>query len=218
MQSFDHQPDDQLAQWAVAAGRHPIGSLERQNLLTQLVSTVQQSGRLWRGGGVEPDDYDEALQKTWLYVCRNIEKYDPARAEVMTWINNHLQWRLRDVSIAQVKTQRHIQSLRPRNPDDDAQDQEDPICQIPARSEPSSLLSELQEWLEQEALILQRTHIQRRPDLHCQRVIHQRLLLECPWKELSLQVNCKVPTLSNFYQKKCLPLLRRFFEDQGYAD
>jgi DNA-directed RNA polymerase specialized sigma24 family protein len=233
MYSFDHPPHDPLTcdpltrapltrdpltEWAIAASCHPIGSVARQKLLTQLVSAVQQSGRLWRGGGVDRDDYDEALQKTWLYVCRSIEKYDPDRAEVMTWINNHLQWRLRDIPIAQTKTQKHIKSLLPRNTDEDSQAQEDPIHQIPARSEPSSLLSDLQEWLEQEALILQRVHIQHRPELHCQKVIHQRLLLECPWKELSLRHNCPVPTLSNFYQKKCLPFLRQFMQDQGYID
>jgi hypothetical protein len=219
-----HSLEHQLQQWAINAGTHPLGSLERRQLLTQLVSAAQQSGKLWRGGlGSDRDrayeDYNEALQKTWLYICRNINVYDPSKAGVMTWINGYLKWRLKDIEIARAKEQKDRAPIY-------EQDDDDPISQIPARwspidqgvSEPSTLLADLQGWLEQEAPRLQRIHIKQRPDLHSQWLIAQRLLLERPWKELAATTDSPIPTLSNFYQKKCLPLLRQFLKDQGYVD
>jgi hypothetical protein len=209
-----HSLEHQLQQWAMAAGQHPLGSLERQRLLTQLVSAAQQSGKLWRGDQRDDrarDDYSEALQKTWLYICRNINVYDPSKAGVMTWINGYLKWRLKDIEIARAKAQKDQAPIYD-------QDDNDPISQIPALPAPSTLLTDLQAWLDQDAPQLQRIHVKQRPDLHSQWLIAQRLLLECPWKDLAATTKCPIPTLSNFYQKKCMPLLRQFLKDQGYVD
>jgi hypothetical protein len=49
-------------------------------------------------------------------------------------------------------------------------------------------------------------------------LIERRFLLEVAWKDLSQDFGVPIPTLSNFYQKKCLPLLEEFCKFQGYLD
>jgi DNA-directed RNA polymerase specialized sigma24 family protein len=196
--------ETQLEQWAIAAGRCPIGSLERQQYLTYLLSAAGQSRQLWRGIGLDPDDYDEALQQTWLYVCRRIEVYDPKQAGVMTWINSHLKWRIKDIAIA--RAQERQQKVAVDSPPDR-------VSQIPARPTAPGLLADIHHWLEQEGPRLQRIHIQRHPNIHCQMLIQQRLLLERPWKDLSSTHAVPISTLSSFFQLKCLPPLRQFVLD-----
>jgi hypothetical protein len=211
MQTFETQ----LQEWAIAAGQHPAGSLARRQLLTRIVSAAGQSGKLWRAAGADRDDYDEALQKTWLYVCHRIEAYDPDRAGVMTWINHYLQWRIKDIQIARAKEY----GLRlPIGPEPDAIDHMMAQWVKTPPPAPSTLLSEIHHWLTQEEPRLQSIHIQQRPDLHCQLLIRQRLLLEQPWKDLSQSHRISLSTLSNFFQLKCLPPLRQFVQSQGYAD
>jgi hypothetical protein len=222
-----HPSETQLQQWAIAAGRHPIGSLERQQQLTHLLSAASRSRQLWRGLALAPDDYDEALQQTWLYICRRIETYDPDRAGVMTWINSHLKWRIKDIEIAKAQEWQQRIAL-------DSVQQLERICSArwsaagrrpsasPAHSmthstehpaTSSGLVTAIHHWLEQEEPRLQSIHIRQRPDLHCQMLIHQRLLLERPWQDLAQTYATPVSTLSNFFQVKCLPPLRQFITD-----
>jgi hypothetical protein len=205
--------DTQLQHWAIAAGRHCVGSLPRQQLLTQIVSKASRSGKLWRAPGLHRDDYDEALQQTWFYVCRRIDTYDPDQAGVMTWINSYLKWRVKDIHIAHAQQQSQRVSMD--GPDGDW------IGQMADRltpDPPPPLQADIHQWLHQEAATLQHIHIRQRPDIHCQSLIHHRLLLETPWKDLALAHGAPVSTLSNFFQIKCLPPLRQFIRAQGYAD
>jgi hypothetical protein len=183
--------DTQLQHWAIAAGCHCAGSLPRQQLLTQIVSEASRSGKLWRAPGLHRDDYDEALQQTWFYVCRRIDTYDPDQAGVMTWINSYLKWRVKDIHIAYAQQQSQRVSMD--GPDGDW------IGQMADRLTPDPP-PPLQ------------------ADIHCQSLIHYRLLLETPWKDLALAHGAPVSTLSNFFQIKCLPPLRQFIRAQGYAD
>jgi hypothetical protein len=204
--------ETQLQQWAIAAGRHPAGSLLRQQLLTRIVGEAGRSGKLWRAPGLPQDDYDEALQQTWFYVCRRIEAYDPSQAGVMTWINSYLKWRVKDIHIAHAQQQSQRVSIDAGG---------DWISQMADRftPEPSPpLQADLHQWLTQEAVTLQHIHIRQRPDIHCQILIHDRLLLETPWRDLARAHNAPVSTLSNFFQLKCLPPLRQFIRAQGYAE
>ncbi|HEY9859034.1 MAG TPA: hypothetical protein V6D16_05985, partial [Candidatus Obscuribacterales bacterium] len=79
--SFMDEIDQQLRQLVMAACGQPRGSLERQRALNQLIWQIQRSGKLLRGVGVP--DYEDALQQTWLYCCRNLcealtgNAYDP---------------------------------------------------------------------------------------------------------------------------------------------
>jgi hypothetical protein len=62
---------------------------------------------------------------------------------------------------------------------------------------------------------LRGTYIKGRPDVNCQVLILKRLPPEVSWKDLSEEFRLSIPTLSSFYQRQCLPRLRKFAELEG---
>lgn len=88
------QLDAQIKELALLARRHPHATKGRRIALTQLVNAIWQSGKLCRpySGQFQllyEDIYEEAVQNLFFYLCQNdnINKYDPERGEVMTWMN-----------------------------------------------------------------------------------------------------------------------------------
>ncbi|HEY9299023.1 MAG TPA: hypothetical protein VIQ31_22240, partial [Phormidium sp.] len=91
--------DVQLKKLALEAQRHPPHSDLRQHALGELVEAIRLSGKLSRPHRTRfsPQFYDllyeEAVNKTLIYVCRKIDKYDPERGQdkkFMTWVNFRL--------------------------------------------------------------------------------------------------------------------------------
>lgn len=100
--------EQQLQQLTLEARRYPDISLGRQQKLDQIVRLVIQSNKLW----IENTPYfEDALQQTWLYFCRNINSYDQNKCSVITWLNNCLKWRLRDFYIAETKERGRVTYL-----------------------------------------------------------------------------------------------------------
>lgn len=200
--------DAQLCEWLTTAQQHPRGSLIRQQHLTRVISLIQSSGKLWRGGGVDPDDYNEALQQTWLYLCRKLETYDPSQAGVITWLNHYLKYRLMDLRLArQAQQTRTLYGQLA-----ETGEWLDPLDQVPSPPSTPFLLEAIQAWLQQESATLRRKHVYNRPAINCYRLIQERLPPETPWEVLSQTLGVPVSTLSNFYQRECLPRLRAFAE------
>lgn len=186
---------------------------ERQRRLNPLIYAMQQSGKIWRGGGsIDLDGYEEALQKTWLYFCKNIDAYDPDKAQVLTWFNNYLRYRIKDYNIEQwEEAKRRMSSRETSEPGEFG----DLIERIPDRGDIPPILEQVRGWLETEPLLLT-IHLRQRPDVHCQMLLLRRLPPETPWKALSQEFKVPIPTLSNFYQQRCFPHLRDWGMKQGY--
>lgn len=211
-----------LQRWVEIAQNHPRKSLERRQALTRLILLVQNSGRLWQGGTSTREDYEEALQKTWLWICTKIEDYDPTRVNratgqrttVMAWINSTLKFRLLDL---QLERQKSMQRQAVTTPSLEQTSPQDWMAQIPAPPTPDPLFSLIEEWLQTNAKPLTRIYVTDRPDINCHVIIRHRLPPETDWKRLSQNYQIPISTLSNFYQRKCLPQLRAFLESQGYS-
>ncbi len=206
--------EEQLRRLVEEACGHPPGSPQRARVLTQIIRLV--TVRLWREN---TSYYQDALQQTWLYFCRNIcEGYDPDRGTVVTWLNAYLKHRLQDLYL---KTQEDnirkaslgIQQLA----SGDKSDIYDPVDNIAAPPDAPPILENVQLWAEADILgDLRQTHIQGRPDVNCQVLILKRLPPEVSWKELGNEYGLTVSTLSSFYQRQCIPRLRQFAESEGY--
>lgn len=103
--SIPNNLGDQLQAIAQAAQTAPAGSPQRNRQLNRLISLVQRFGKLSRPPlrhlenhpTLYQEIYEEACQRTWDWLSRAIEQYDPKKASVSTWINNHLKWRIKDV-------------------------------------------------------------------------------------------------------------------------
>lgn len=209
--------DEQLRQLVAVTCGFPPGSAERQRKLTQLVRAIQRSGKLWKEN---TPDYEDALQQTWMYFCRNLceavtgDRYDPERANVSTWLNAYLKRRLQDSRLETAKKKHWLSSMSSSESEGKSQN---PIDNLPAPADLPPILEELQEWVEKDSTRdLRRTHIRDRPDVNCQVLILRRLPPETPWETLAAEYNLSAATLSSFYQRQCLPRLREFGQAQGY--
>ncbi|KYC37312.1 hypothetical protein WA1_47725 [Scytonema hofmannii PCC 7110] len=194
--------------------QHPQGSLERQEGLTEIVKLVQR--KLWKDNS---PFYQDALQRTWLYFCRNIceattgEKFDPERSTVVTWLNAYLKLELRKFYTQGQKTAQRFVSVQIS----DKGEEFDPLDTVAAPVDVPSMLEVTREWAETDLTgELGSIHIKNHPEITCQAIILRRLPPETSWKEIAAEFKVPLATLSTFYQRQCLPRLLKFGEEQGY--
>ena len=208
--------DRQLRELVDRACSHPQGSAVRQKSLTQIIRAIDR--RLWREYTA---GYEDALQQTWLYFCRNIceattgERYNPDRASLITWLNNYLKRRLQDVQIGEHQARHDFVPSQKQGEDGETIDV---IEQQPAPPDIPPILEELRIWAETDPDgTLTSTHIKGHPQVNCQLLILRRLPPETSWEKLSQELGIAIPTLSAFYQRKCMPKLHNFGESEGYV-
>lgn len=188
-----------------------------------MVRAIQQSNKLWKAkpaissGEILLEDYYDALQQTWLYVCRNLceattgKAYDPAIASVSTWINAYLKFRIEDMrrTRRQEKRTQSAPILREG-------EWHNPLDNVAARSSLLPILTQIELWVKHQEKYLRSIHVRDRPDINCYVLILRRLPPETAWTELSNELQVSVATLSGFYQRECLPRLRDFGQSEGY--
>ena len=203
-----------LSQLVKEACKYPPGSKERQKNLTKIIRLV--NSQLWQEN---TPYYEDALQETWIYFCRNIcegkpgKIYDSDKASVVTWLNNYLKWRLKDGYIRTKKQKQKIVSVQ----SDRYNHTIDPINNLPAKADIPPLLGEIEKWvLADPQNKLRRIYLENHPHITSQILILKRLPPETSWKKLAEEYGVAAGTLSSFYQRKCKPLLREFSKSQGY--
>lgn len=205
----------EIEQLVIEACQHPPGSPKRQRYLTQVIRLV--SSKLWHES---VPYYADALQQTWIFFCQNVcesgtgARYDSSRATVVTWLNNYLRRRLQDGTIAAIQ-----EGQRRANPiaTEPGEAEIDPLDRVPAPPDVPPILDRVRQWAETDPTgELGQTHIEGYPQVTCQVLILRRLPPEASWSEISAEFGLKVPTLSSFYQRQCLPRLRKFGESEGY--
>jgi hypothetical protein len=213
------EPDEQLRRLVEEACQHPPGSVLRQRKLTQIIRLT--SNKLWRENTAY---YQDALQQTWVFFCQNVcegktgQCYNPKLGSVATWLNYYLKRRLQDFYIAEQKKQAtQLAGNLQRSRSGEIGDLIDPIDNLPASPDVPPILDEVRTWAESDPEgELSQIHIEGHPHVTCQMLILRRLPPETAWKSLSEEFGLTVSTLSSFYQRQCLPRLRKFGESQGY--
>jgi hypothetical protein len=206
--------NDQLKEWIKEARQSPKKSAARQKAITRIIAAMQQSRKIWRGYGSDDFFYEDALQRTWVWFVKHLDEYDPDKATVLSWFNNHLNFRLWDARIQWAKEQRmraHPQFING--------EWIDPLNFISAPSDLPPILDAVRHWMESDKTKLCRIRLQSRPHVNCYIVLLHRLPFpetNLKWEDLSSEVKVPVPTLSSFYQQYCLPPLLAFGRSQGY--
>ena len=207
--------EQRLRQLVIDTCRHKSGSVERQQGLTQIVRSIVTSGKLWRQ---QVPYYEDALQQTWLYFCRNLceattsdKSYDPHQGSITTWLNAYLKRRLQDGQIqnrvALAQTVAVVDDLI------------NTVETLEAPPDVPPILETTKNWIENDPEgDLSRLHIQGHPQVTCQVLLLQRLPPEQSWEALAAQFGISVSTLRSFYRRQCLPRLRKFGESQGYIE
>jgi DNA-directed RNA polymerase specialized sigma24 family protein len=211
-----NEAEQQLRNLVKEACEHPPGSIKRQRGLTQIIRLTMP--KLWREASPY---YADAVQQTWVYFCQNIcegktgAQYDPSYGSVATWLNAYLKRRLQDGFIGQQKQQASQALSRSRL--SEAEEMPDPIENLAAEPDVPPILESVKAWVEADTSgELRRTHIEGQPAITAQVLILRRLPPETSWKELAIEFGLSVSTLSSFYQRQCLPRLRKFGESEGY--
>ncbi|HEY9601957.1 MAG TPA: sigma-70 family RNA polymerase sigma factor [Allocoleopsis sp.] len=211
--------NEQLHQLVIEACSHPAGSAARQKNLTKIIRLI--TNKLWKE---YTPYYQDALQQTWVYFCHNIcegstgEPYNPERGSVITWLNFYLKRRLQDSYLDEQKRQTRVVSLSHESSGlGDTEKKTDPIENLAAEPDVPPLLEQVRQWAQADSDgDLRRTHIANHPEITCQVLILRRLPPETSWKTLAAEYNLSISTLSSFYQRQCLPRLRKFGESEGY--
>lgn len=208
--------EEKLRQLVCQTCQYRRGSIKRRQSLNRLVQAIIKSGKLWRES---TPYYEDALQQTWLYLCRNLcerntgEPYNPDRSSVTTWLDRYLKKRLLDFRILQCERNNIEISL----PQSDSEHPNNPMENLPAPSDIPPMIEDIRALVETDYDgELGNIHIKGRSDLTCQVLILRRLPPETDWATLAKEFDCSISTLANFYQRQCLPRLRKFGESQGY--
>jgi DNA-directed RNA polymerase specialized sigma24 family protein len=194
---MDVQLDEQLKQLARAAQQQPPLTQRRQLALRQLVNGILTSGRLCRPqsgyfSGVYEDIYDEAVQELLLYICQNIDKYNPERGEVMAWVNVLLERRFFKEAIPKILDKQDMQRMDLSDLDQIA----------PPESNPC-LTEIIKQCIELDSdNLFKKEHIENHPQANFQALARRRLLGKS-WKEIAAEFDIKLSTVSRFYDR-CL--------------
>ena len=189
--------DVQLSNLAIEAQQQPPHSDLRKYALGELIEAIRLSGKLSHPhrSRFSPQFYDliydEAVNKTLTYVCRKIDKYDPERGQLMTWVNFRLD-RVVIESCREFKTP-NIQDL-PSLPD---------LEEIVQPEEPPSLFERVRECLEEDAEnIFKQVYIRNRTDANFSAIALARFSGQS-WEDISAKFRIPLPTLSRFFQRCC---------------
>ncbi|MEB3292380.1 MAG: hypothetical protein VKJ24_04405 [Synechococcales bacterium] len=207
-----------LNQLVLQACRYPPASVERQKLVHELVVAMQNSGQIWRAMNMPRADYHEVLQETWLWFCPNLDQFDPTQAQVMTWFNNRLRFKIQE-HYRRLK-QWHDRTL----PLEPSPGQEGRAMELADprnfwhKLEDAAIWQDRDEWLAKNQTSLRRIHIRQRLDVNCYRLIPQRFTPEpIPWKQIAIDDGISEAVLGAFFQRECVPLLREFARQYGYV-
>ncbi|HEY9692983.1 MAG TPA: hypothetical protein V6D15_12295 [Oculatellaceae cyanobacterium] len=210
-----NKPPDLLTQLVQETCKYPHNSLERKQGLTKIIFLMQKSGKIWRGGReVNLEHYQEALQENWYFFSRNLCNYDPQKASVITWFNTYLEYKLRDI---QAKAAKEVSRRGSAKIDQETGNVIDPIDMFPAPPQNSVLMiKELIKWLNENQKRLSRIHLRDRTEINAHLLISRHLILEETYTTIAQEFTVPIPTLSNFYKDRCLPIIKRWWDEQGY--
>ena len=202
---------DRLQILALTAQQNPPESESRQYALRELVEAIRCSGKLCRPhrGKFSPEFYkllyEEAVNQTLVYVCQKIDLYDASRgAKFMTWVNFRLD---------KLVIECYRQFSSPQTQSFACVDDLERVLEKQQPSTPTRGLSvQLREVLEEDPNnFLKNEHIRARPDANF-RAIALAVISGKSWKEISVEFDLPIGTLSSFFGRTCRKLAPTFKE------
>ncbi|MEH2059995.1 MAG: sigma-70 family RNA polymerase sigma factor [Nostoc sp.] len=195
--------EQQLQELALQVQKHPLGTTARRITLSKLIDGMYCSRKLchpYKGQfpGVYEQIYQEAVQDLFLYICKNIDKYDPQRASFMTWVNMLLSKRFFKEAIPKIignANETNVESSVLENMGDlafDENENEDNYI---------SAFKKIRRYIEIDPKgIFKQAHIKKYPKVNFQEIAVKRWS-GISWKDISQEFNIPVATLSSFYQR-----------------
>ncbi|MBW4510842.1 MAG: sigma-70 family RNA polymerase sigma factor [Scytonematopsis contorta HA4267-MV1] len=206
--------EQQLQELALQAQQHPLGTTVRRITLSKLIDATYRSGKLchpYKGQfpGVYEQIYQEAVQDLFLYICKNLDKYDPERASFMTWVNMLLSQRFFKEAIPKI-----IGKANEINVESSVLDNLEDVVFDDSEDENNYIFTfkKIRRYIEIDPKgIFKQAHIKKYPKVNFQEIAVKRWS-GISWKDISEELNIPVATLSNFYQRT-LESFREEFRD-----
>lgn len=169
--------------------------------------------------------HQEAVSQTWLHFLKNLCECQTQNTQssyvsqacivVKCRLRKYYHCRLLDLKIED--WQRSKQAVNLLDEDGDVRSLEE-ILVAPAADTPD-LLDELRQWLQaDESGILRQTYLGDRTNVNAQVVLLRRLCDDLPGKAIAEEFGVTQGNLTSFFKNRCLPLLHKFLEEQGYID
>ncbi|WP_272033348.1 sigma-70 family RNA polymerase sigma factor [Kamptonema animale] len=214
---------EKLKQLALEAQRHPPLNRNRQLALNQLARELYQLKKIKpnllihppRGKwppGIYDELYQEALQKTYLYVCQKIDNYNPQHP-VIAWVNFTLKNRFSEVA-KEYEKNRGISIL--------SLDKLDKYILEKTKREPSleletQLVQQLREFLEEDPEnLFKYAHIRNHPEATFQFLAIAKFVEGKTWQEISDNLGIGIPALSSFFSRRLhnfLPYFQKYLQE-----
>ncbi|MGB3403302.1 MAG: sigma-70 family RNA polymerase sigma factor [Microcoleaceae cyanobacterium] len=195
--------EQQLQELALQARQHPIGTTARRITLSKLIDIIYRSHQLIRPylgqfQGVYEEIYQEAVQNLFLYICKNIDKYNPERGQFITWINMLLSQRFFKEAIPKVIGKANeinlessiLENIKPSTVEESKETEEY-----------IKTFEKIRRYIEIDPKgIFRQTQIKKYPQINFREIAIKRWS-GISWKEISDEFNIPIATLSNFYQR-----------------
>ncbi len=218
--------NEYLQQLVAKACSYPAKSPQRQRILNEIVRVVNEPGRLWRGTQEDRHYYEDAITNTWIYVCQNLDNYDPNRgASFITWFNSHLKWRLYDLkkdrkweNLTRPIFRKDINGKKiPTSLEDISS--EDGMIETGSPKIPT-LGERIRGWVQTDSdRVLRNTIFRKRHEINAQVLILRRLE-DISWATITAEFRlnkAETKDLPKFFSRRCIPLIRKNFgEEKGY--
>ncbi len=206
--------EQQLKELALQAQQQGFGTTERRIALSKLIDAIYSSHKIMRPyqgqfQGVYEDIYQEALQELFLYVCKNIDKYNPERGEVMTWINMLLSRRFFKEAIRKLvgrKNEIKFDNSTLENLENFTFQQEEDSDNYVLT------FHKIRKYIEIDSQgIFREAHIKKYPQVNFRDIAIKRWS-GISWTDISDEFNIPIPTLSSFYQRTLNKFRSKFRE------
>jgi hypothetical protein len=226
--------ENQLRQQLAAVVAAPVQSAARAKAMSNLLRTVMQLPGIDR---VAHQDYLLALNQTWEWMSRNIDKFRSSTAslelDLVKWINGYLYWRIYDIYHSKSPGIEHLsldEEVFERGETyldllsgsgflDFNLDTLNEHIQLLQQQEERKIATQIETWIQLDPQQqLQTCYPRDRQNCHCQ-VLSYRLLVKDPpdsFTQIAKDLDLPYQTLVAHWKRRCLPLLQVRARNLGY--
>lgn len=206
-----------LQRLAEEAKKHPALSSQRQLALNHLINAIWQSKKqlvrpqkgAWTPNLYE-DFYHEALQKTFLEICRRIDAYNSEHS-VLAWVNfllkNHF------ISVVNDRQRKGITYL-PNSVKNQASSllSLDDLDRLTTSDETFSNANLLRQFLQDDPEnLFKKERLREKPEITFQDLALAKFVEDLTWEEISINVGVSLQTLCSFFNRR-LPKFTPYFK------
>jgi hypothetical protein len=229
----DSETNSQLHKKLNVVLASPFKSAERARAMNRLICAVQCLPGIRK---TSHQDYLLALNQTWDWMSRNIDKFqsstDSLENDLVKWINGHLSWRIQDLYYPPTNKQEPLsldnQVFEEGNSYLDFLSDDGigfnlsglgEYVDILKQQEEQRIAVKIEEWIEFDPTQeLKSCHPRGQKLCDCQLIAYRILMKDPPdsFTEIARNINVPYQTLIAHWKRKCLPILKTQAKKFGY--